>query len=1444
MAPRTRNIPLLGGTPGSVIGSSDVHVDSTSPGSTPAKNLSDADNGTDPSSYIYISSRRSESGRKGSLLSLSPDSRSYGGGGGRTARGIGTPSPSTGDSIATSGMRIENDTYVPDNPNGINNFRPEIIATIDFMPIWEPNPLSYRDGMLKNLSPVGELINFQYQTKQLRQETLQALIATVKSAAAATQDIANVQNDFKKELESVGNSLTLLNTVIQNVNLINDSLDIKEISNNNYVIRENDSNIPIPNLKQFALNNMQFNNTQYNNFSETKILLQLLFDFKNVLTNYSYNLLDLIDNDRAVDTSVTNIDKSYNISDGFSFSIKNFRSITNIDAIKNLNNLNRSLPADPRDVIKLLIYILSKEFLVSTGLGKTENQDLISKYRTQSTIGTSITIPQENIFNNIIGDIGDNIFQKPINQGTNSLINAFYIDPGLGNNNIVLPFENRYITSDESTLYIPGNSYFTDTIIDTNTARWNIKPYTDYVTAFSTTYNNAKTTIQRLLNLNSYNRFGLPQTTSNDQSSSTSINLLSPTMFFQKLIANFQNSFDRLTSIESTQLANNLAVQQEIEFQILEVKRLSGEIEPDLQALANLVSDYTLDSEQQGAIDGYISTIEAKKEEINNIINTITNLKNNINQIDISDDQALIMTIYKLADLDPTLEKYLYILCILAGAWNNSTAYKNDFFDQITSTQYKIFDDLMKEVDLSIILTNEEIQFYNRARINIPLNYRASGFSQAGLEVAIEFFINKIIYRYIDSHYLQRLEETINVRRTEQQDLINPVFSSISLLNFSNIIMDSVFGIGKNVKNTLFIQIVNTINSLYEGTKQSGQVVGLLEGGNTKFNGIDLSMQFMFLHKLFIKFAQRYSTFELAGIVIKQEELSTSDIASIADKVGVNLQYIKDMGANLRYHNNSDEQNTFDMAQFILANRTNAERKYIGIKIDINRQNELQNAFDLIKTGVPIAPGSIQDPVQNTIIYGDLYDIYEKINSEFNYIRNVLGILDVITKRLTDTSTTISTFFRQTTLANFLATSPINNINLIKYPSQLRLSNLIYQDLKERVIYTDSLITLPGGTQTNVKFEQNDLIISDAITPSEYNAMISMLSENNAAFDGFQTTPTTDNLAELIQRNNKIVTIGIPVGLSKQMADRVTLTEFNTQGASGKQSDVLAINLYPSDMRFGEIVLKPKTYYVDLSLFATKKDFFDLNASTGETFPNLLRRIYLSDLTNPMNMQKFNWWNLREDSRYGFLTFAQKESIVRTATQSYLLEKYINCLTGLKYTEDVFLSTNSERLLHPTMVNVVNRYLSRNSIGIPATYTTTEEILSNPTISEQTKDTYRLMTYGNAVFNRNEIIRRVNTPKLFDRVYHLPIYVGASEIDLVATSQTEAGRAALEKPSVQRYIVSVPFTEIKYLISNQPDDLVIKEVFFNTMTNNTGVGSLEWDPITDDSRDTSRIRIV
>jgi len=1347
------------------------------------------------------------------------------------------------DSTSIAQTRIENNEFVTVTDNGISNFRPEIVATINFTPIWKPGQHNVYGILPRDTSDIGDFLSFQYQTKQLRQETLQALIQNIKSNLP-TDPFVDIKRDYETELRNVGNDLVFLNSVLRNINTINNSLDIKNISDPEYSILENGTNVVIPSLQQIYTQRMQYSNQQYDKFSETKILLQLLFDLKNILNSYSVNLINLRDNDRVADLSPTVIDRTYTLQNAFSFNISDYKSTAApINAFQIFEQFMQSLPEEPDSKIKLLTYLLAKEYLISTGIGNVSNQPLFNKYNNTLTTGlVAVTGPNSDIFNNIIGNVGETIFEKPIgniNTG-NSLVSLMYIDPGTATNNTVLPFENRYIQTDDlTTTYVPGTSYFTDAIIKTDGSAFNIAPYSQYASRFNSVFSDAKSAINNLLNLNSFTRTG--QDVSVGGTTSTVISAMSPNELNSLYIQRFQASMKRYDS--TAQLSNETEESLNIEIQTLENQ--ADNILSDLLAFLNTggQSGGTLGTrtfgpesatlrrealEQQYAAEAAGQSVKSifddKVSQLNAIQDQINILQGNIENSPRSFNDAFCIALFNESTNNSTLKKHILFMCFFAGLYRNASssgATRSDFYMNLVKNELKQFIDIYNympqdrggrssTVSAPDWVVAATVEGAGSIDLSLSLNPNDPQFNIGSFTTAFRYYIREVISPYI-LYIIDATELSTEAQRVENLLDDEVVVCKADINEISELLFNILTNVDGTFTNNIFQQINILIDELYSSTKLSNQIIHVTANGKTKYNSLSSSVQYLFVFETFVQYAKKYSGIKLKGTI---DRLDYNSISAITSDLVFEFQ---------RYGEDTSGRTVIDALFEAKGREPNpVYAKVVTINVDKVKNNSLQNAFDLVKVGNPVDVSNISDERQNTQEYSDLYDNYRKISDEFNSIKDMLGAFEVINGRIQEAYRVVNSFFRQEKLQQFLASSTINNIQFLRYPSQIRLAKQIYDDIVDKTSFTAGLVTLPGGPG-RAETTPQPLIVSDVIIPSEYNAMISMLSSNLTMLE---TIPTTDVLSTTIERNSKIVTIGIPAGFTKKLADSVTVSTFNRQGGSTKQSDVIAINIYPNDIRFGEIVLKPFTYYFDISLFVTKKDFLDLNATENESFENLLRRISVKDFQNPYDIQLLLRQNILNDSRYSFLNNRQITDLYNNTVISYLLGLYVNCLTGTRYTEDVFISPSSNRILNSKTADAVKKYLlkiqevaatERSAIG---SYTNTEDVLLNPRFTQNYKDTYRLMTYGSLVFNEKEITKRVNGTKIFDRVYHIPVRLNSLEIDLDVTNSTISGQAALARASTQRHIVVDG--EKQYLTTNEPNDFIIKDIFCAAGTTDTG----------------------
>lgn len=145
------------------------------------------------------------------------------------------------------------------------------------------------------------------------------------------------------------------------------------------------------------------------------------------------------------------------------------------------------MPTLPADRIKFVLNFLSKELRVSKALDELEIQrQLRTNFLSQNVFG--------NPFDNIFGQIGDDIYQNPI--GQNSIASNFLIT---AQQNIkILPFEQKEINENEN-IFLPGTRYFIDSILDSENSQLNLNPLIEFKNNFNTTITNAEILINRLL---------------------------------------------------------------------------------------------------------------------------------------------------------------------------------------------------------------------------------------------------------------------------------------------------------------------------------------------------------------------------------------------------------------------------------------------------------------------------------------------------------------------------------------------------------------------------------------------------------------------------------------------------------------------------------------------------------------------------------------------------------------------------------------------------------------------------------------------------------------------------------------------------------------------------------------------------------------------------------
>jgi hypothetical protein len=403
------------------------------------------------------------------------------------------PSVLPPDSLPLSEYTIDNADVVPVFKNQKTRKRPEILALASYNKAFQEDLIQF--------TPAGKLLSYNFQSKLLRDDMLKGMYNYVSTNSNDPNTAIKLREDEARDLSNLKDTETTLafyNQVIAATNNLKKAFDLKTIPNTAF------SNPSMLNLQAFFEKRMHYSQTSFNNFSDTKILGQLLFDYRSMMESYSLSLLDTVDSDRDNDTNAIRIDKTYGNTRQFAFSVVGIQGVSpHLES--SFNGFISSLPTNPDDKIKLLFNTFTKELRVSRGLSNPEVRNLLVNYFGGNADGDP--------YDNVVGKVGDDIFVRP--QGINSL--ASLLQFSREDIVTVLPFERRYV-DDNQTIFVPGTRYFIDSLLNrTEGGSFNTRPLDQYVQRFSEVTSNAKKVIsetyqfdtaeQRLTNDNSFTSF-------------------------------------------------------------------------------------------------------------------------------------------------------------------------------------------------------------------------------------------------------------------------------------------------------------------------------------------------------------------------------------------------------------------------------------------------------------------------------------------------------------------------------------------------------------------------------------------------------------------------------------------------------------------------------------------------------------------------------------------------------------------------------------------------------------------------------------------------------------------------------------------------------------------------------------------------------------------------
>lgn len=1204
------------------------------------------------------------------------------------------------DTLNLTDFTIKNDLFDMIDKSGISTFRPEIISLMDFKPLFSKSDINLSD-LSSTTNENLEFINFQIQSAYLRENILKNLIEEMSESPDTKNDLTKLTETFNTEINQLKKILIFYSDLIAKLNIVKNSLDIKYIN----PIEFGNKNITI---EQFFEKYMQFSSDEYKTFTETKIYNQLITDLRSTLENYSYSLLNIVDQDRINNFDPVKIDKTFNLTNGFSFKPASLTSLQNpVNASNNtffINFLN-SLPNIADDRIKLLCNFLSKELRVSKALGnKSIQSDLLSNFEQGS---------ENNPFDNIFGEVGDTIFEKPL--GSKSLSSLSYLTTDTAET-VILPFENIYVDSNKdlkTKTFVPGTNYFVDSILTTNNKNFNIKPFTDYSDEFSKRVSSTSNILNKMFELD------------------IKTSKLTQATVFDTFMIDFKQSINNLTDI------NKISKEQAI---INAIFKLANQ---DLE-LKNCLFDFCL-------LLGLASSSKQNQKKI------FSRLKSDIPTIN------SLNSFKSKTDLIETREGYSYL---------------KPFIDELAQKIETII-----FTKLNFPTSNENISSNN----NLRFLFNSNPFKNID---GRNLFFSTGIRQNSNSNNLITLKNNIN---TPEGYLLNITFGDIK-----NILINTITTNNGSLSNTLkdFIDVAVKLNA---ASSIGDNEVYLMEDETfrTRNNRVSTSCILLVVFEIFSSIVSKYSSCEFSKASDASKayvKINTFEIKSIIDFID-SISQTKTSNLNA---------NQFSVTEAILNKiKTNTSLKLKDkIMIFDNNLNfvEAKGIRGIRKTlqktliSPVVATGNPIVPIHQANLGITLKNIRDKLDLEDIYIIDSINIFNTLNKRISSAKQqTISTFSKDK-INTFVMQNKINprDINSLTNISQLRTSTWILDKYLAYMI------------DSNSKINQNTIV--DTLPEVIKNSMFLMFKQPKYLLD------------DEINKKTKLLTVGIPYGMTNKLSNRITREKINNSSFLEKEIDVIKVNVYKRDARYEDIVFKPINFYFDLSLYPSENSNFP-NTEVNARWFTLTQNILLSDYDVPTNKINIGYNEVLNNSKYSFLTNEQKTQMVFNHFESLFLTLYIKYMTGFVFFEETFtqepisLTTNYSQNFYNLLLTFLKKVKGKDVKDT----TTIQDLLVSQDLDDETKDIVSLLNFGNIMFQSEAIKKKTLIKKLFDRVFTIPVTSGDFEIDYDKTVSTDSGKSSFVNAKTQDNII---IKDNKYYLIEDTKTSLIFDDYFITLENN------------------------
>jgi hypothetical protein len=248
-----------------------------------------------------------------------------------------------------------------------------------------------------------------------------------------------------------------------------------------------------------------------------------------------------------------------------------------------------------------------------------------------------------------------------------------------------------------------------------------------------------------------------------------------------------------------------------------------------------------------------------------------------------------------------------------------------------------------------------------------------------------------------------------------------------------------------------------------------------------------------------------------------------------------------------------------------------------------------------------------------------------------------------------------------------------------------------------RMLFSEQQIMLLASTVENLlnavysgqspNIDQNRSYHDDGSKTSQEIVMLDESAVTPAARNALYGFFGTGEFASERGHNKRFLTVGIPLGFTQRLKQKVRIQDQKRASFENKQNDIIQITVYRVDVQNHDIIYKPVRYLFEMSRFSTR-------AISGQWLPMSIQPT-LTEIVNSIPTQCFDPNTAAattsgveyastavaqtdairgaraafDDPTYNFLTATQKSQILQNHVVSQIIELYIKLMTGINVSE-------------------------------------------------------------------------------------------------------------------------------------------------------------------------------